>query len=107
MIEKRKKGGQPGNNNSGKNNMARQALQMAIASKGAKKDVVSKMKVLYEIWRVQVEKAMDGDQAATDAIMNRLDGKPFQSIQLTGDEDNPIAISKVERVIVSPTNTDR
>ena len=100
------KGGQPGNNNAGNGQQARHALEMAIKTKGEAKKVISSMQVLYDIWRVQVQKAMDGDQAATNAIMDRLDGKPGQAIMLTGDEDNPIAITAVKRVIVKPEDTD-
>ena len=100
------KGGQPGNNNAGRGQQARQALELAIANNGEDKQVASGMQILYNIWKVQVLKAMDGDQAATNAIMDRLDGKPGQSLMLTGDEDNPVAISRVERVIVKPTNTN-
>jgi len=85
---------------------ARNALEMAIANKGEDKEVISSMQVLYDIWRVQVTKALDGDQAATNAIMDRLDGKPGQSVMLTGDENNPIAIKEVVRTIVKPNDTD-
>lgn len=95
-----------GNKNALKGYQARQALEMAIANGGKDKTVISGMQVLYDIWKVQVAKAMKGDQAATNAIMDRLDGKPGQSIVLTGDENNPVAITQVERVIVKPSNTD-
>ena len=100
------RGGQPGNNNAGRGQQARQALELAIANNGEDKEVVSGLQILYNIWRVQVLKAMEGDQAATNAIMDRLDGKPGQAIMLTGDENNPIAIHRVERVIVKPTNSN-
>ena len=100
------RGGQPGNNNAGRGQQARQALELAIANNGEDKEVVSGLQILYNIWRVQVLKAMEGDQAATNAIMDRLDGKPGQAIMLTGDENNPIAIHRVERVVVKPTNSN-
>lgn len=99
-------GAPKGNKNAVNGQRAKKALEMAIESKGKDKQVISSMQVLYDIWKVQVKKAMEGDQAATNAIMDRLDGRPGQAIMLTGDEDNPVAIARVERVIVKPTNTD-
>ena len=99
------RGGQPGNNNAGTGQQARHALEMAIATKGKAKKVISSMQVLYDIWRIQVDKALGGDQAATNAIMDRLDGRPGQAILITGDEDNPIAITEVKRIIVKPEDT--
>lgn len=87
------------NKNSYKGHKARQALEMAVKNDGADKEVIESMQVLYDIWKVQLAKALEGDQAATNAIMDRLDGKPGQSLMLSGDEDNPI-VTKVERVIV-------
>lgn len=93
--------GAPENNtNSSRGHKARHALEMAVAHNGEDKEVVSSIQVLYDIWKVQIGKAKEGDQAATNAIMDRLDGKPGQSLMLSGDEDNPVAITKVERVIV-------
>ena len=99
-------GAPQGNTNARRGFQARQALEMAIANGGEEKQVAEGMQLLYNIWRVQVAKAMEGDQAATNAIMDRLDGKPGQSIMLSGDEDNPVTIAQVERVIVKPTNTN-
>jgi len=79
------RGGQPGNNNAGNGQKAKQALEMAILHNGEDREVVAGMQILYDIWKVQVLKAMDGDQAATNAIMDRLDGKPAQSIAVEAD----------------------
>ena len=99
-------GAPKGNTNALGGFKARNALEMAIANKGENKEVISSMQVLYDIWRVQVAKALDGDQAATNSIMDRLDGKPGQSVMLTGDDENPIAIREVQRIIVKPKDTD-
>ena len=94
------------NKNAVNGQKAKQALLMAIASKGKDKTVISTMQVLYDIWKVQVKKAMEGDQPATNAIMDRLDGRPGQAIILSGDEDNPITIQEVKRIIVKPKDTN-
>lgn len=57
-------------------------------------------KALDGIARVLVDKALEGEQWAVQEIANRYDGKPAQAIQLTGDPDNPITFSRIERVIV-------
>lgn len=47
------------------------------------------------------------ETAAAREIGDRLDGKPAQAI-VGGDEDEPpIRLEKIERVIVNPDNQDR
>jgi hypothetical protein len=57
---------------------------------------------LDKIARVVVDKALDGEQWAINEIACRFDGKPAQSVELTGDPDNPLAIQRIERAIVRP-----
>lgn len=63
--------------------------------------------------RVLVEVASEGDSAAArvaaaNAILDRGHGKPKQAL-IGGDEDDPAikTISRVERVIVRPADTNR
>jgi hypothetical protein len=76
-------------------------------------DVRLKIKTTELINRVQAY-AM-GELADEDVSSNRLNAiklllnkalPDLQSVEITGDEDNPIAITAIERVIVKPTNTN-
>ncbi len=101
------KGAPTGNNNAGIGRQARHALELALDPDINPDELVSGMRTLVKIWRKQIEQAEnDGSQASANMIVDRLDGRPGQSIVLSGDEDNPIAIRKVERVIVKPTDTN-
>lgn len=51
-----------------------------------------------------LNKAADGDLAAFSLIADRLDGKPAQSMTLSGDENAPIAIMEV--TLVRPSSTE-
>jgi hypothetical protein len=46
-------------------------------------------------------RALEGDVAAMNAVMDRVEGKVPQQIQ--GDPDNPLVIATVMREIVDPT----
>ena len=103
------RGGQPGNTNSATGKDGRRALELALENYGSDqpKEVIGRIATLIKMWQPIIDKAMiEGDLAAMKEINDRLDGKAAQSVSLTGDEDNPIAITRVERVIVKPTNTD-
>ena len=72
-----------GNANSGRREKPfLQALLMEIKSAGA--DGLQ----LRKIARALLDKAMDGDMQAISAIMDRLDGKPMQQVELSGSLDN-------------------
>lgn len=52
-----------------------------------------------------VTEALRGERWAIEEIGNRIDGKPAQAI--VGDDDlPPVRFQKIERVIVSPSDTD-
>lgn len=54
-----------------------------------------------KIW----DKAEEGDLASFKEIADRIDGKAVQPI--SGDDENPLTIiSRIERIIVDPTNKD-
>jgi hypothetical protein len=55
---------------------------------------------------VLMDKVADGDQRALEFVTDRLDGKARQAIDLGGQEDNPLAFTRIERVIVKPTDKD-
>jgi hypothetical protein len=53
-------------------------------------------------------KAEGGDLQAASFIFDRLEGRPAQSVTLSGDENNPLTFfSKVERVLVRSTDKNR
>jgi len=102
-------GAPKGNNNAGIGREARHALELALEHWGMENppEVIGRIKTLIMMWKPIIEKAMvEGDLAAMKEINDRLDGRPHQSVMLTGDEDSPISIRRVERVIVKPKNTD-
>jgi len=50
--------------------------------------------------------AINGDKQAQQEIFNRVDGKYHQSVELSGDEENPIAVTEVVRRIVKAESED-
>lgn len=58
------------------------ALMMEIKAAGS--DNIQ----LRHIARALLDKAIDGDMQAINALMDRLDGKPMQQVELSGSVDN-------------------
>ena len=102
----KKRGGQEGNNNAGKGRIATQALGVALSKGGESEAVSSSIKTLVQIWNAQIALAKEGNPQAAAMIIDRLEGKPGQSLMLQGDEDNPLVIQKVVREIVDANNTN-
>lgn len=50
---------------------------------------------LRQIATTLVEKAIAGEGWAIKEIADRTDGKPFQQIELSGDEENPINVRHI------------
>ena len=46
-----------------------------------------------------VEQAVEGDIKAREEIANRLDGKAAQSVTLSGDEDAPIVVNSLIKLV--------
>lgn len=85
-----------GNQNASK--QWKKSLEKALARLGGT-DVDSGLAIIAD---KVVTAAASGDKDAWKDIADRLDGKPAQSLTLSGDEDNPLnVITKVERVIVN------
>ncbi len=76
-------------------NMLRIAINEATAEGGTK---------LRAVADALVDKAISGDVPAIKEIADRLDGKVPQTHG--GDEENPIAVELIRRVIVRPGNPD-
>lgn len=71
-------------------NMLRVALKEAHEEGGDKLRIIADQLVI---------KAMSGDLQAVKEIADRLDGKPSQQLELSGDPDKPIqTVSRVELV---------
>jgi len=47
-----------------------------------------------------LDKAAEGDLRCLEFVRDTFDGKPAQSVALSGDEDNPIAVTEIVRKIV-------
>lgn len=102
-------GAPKGNTNSATGKEGRRALEFALDNYGSEepKQLIGRVATLAKMWEPIIAKAMvDGDLAAMKEINDRLDGRAAQSLTLSGDEDNPVAVTQVERLIVKPTNTD-
>lgn len=98
-----------GNNNAGNGQQARQALEIAVRriSTGEKNPVIERMEALVKIWEKAIEKATeDGDMQALNAIMDRLDGKPGQAINIGGQADSPLAITEIKHTVVDTRPRD-
>ena len=87
MTEKNKGGAPAGNKNGANARYAKAALEKCLAIKSGQPDLGSTVKfsALIKIWDAMYDKAIDGDTTASNMIMDRLDGKPGQSIDLGPD----------------------
>ena len=61
---------------------------------------------LDAIAKIVVDKALEGEQWAIQEIACRYDGKPAQAVTVSGDPDNPLAITRIERAIVRTNPAD-
>jgi len=81
-------GAKKGNNHAGKGLVAFKALEHALLKHQGQEptgDKVSAFKALVEIWEAQVGKAIDGDTQSATMIIDRLDGRPKQQTEISGD----------------------
>ena len=78
----------------------RTALDMELKAAG------EDHKKLRAIARKLLNEAEDGNMQAIREVADRLDGKPAQAVQHSGEGGGPIQIQRIERVIVDPSNPD-
>ena len=71
-----------GNKNAAKGKAWRDALDYQL--KNYESATVKKKEALREIAKAVVEKALDADMVAVKEIGDRLDGKPAQSVDVSG-----------------------
>lgn len=77
-----------GNNFAGNALIARKALEHSLLKYEGNEpsgEKASKFKALVEIWDTQISKAIEGDNHSATMIIDRLDGKPKQQTEITGD----------------------
>ena len=76
-------GGAPqGNNNAGRGREATAALEKALhqIANEDHSQCIARFQALVDIWKAQIQKAQDGDTVAASMIVDRMEGKPRQSI---------------------------
>lgn len=91
------RGGQPGNDNSTRNRPWSAAIHRACLIVDPKKKR-RKMDLLAE---KLIDAAMKGDVSALKELGDRVEGRPKQQLELSGDSDNPIR-HRIERIIIDP-----
>jgi len=79
------KGGQPGNTNATKSKRWTEAIDKALKQFADKKRKIEMGQALDRIAHNVVKEAIDGDWWAVAEIGNRLDGKPAQSLEISGE----------------------
>ena len=83
-------GGAPfGNKNGAKARLIEQALIREIKQRDL---VAGDGETLRKIAAAQIDRALAGDPMGFDRVSDRLDGKPAQQVQLSGDADEPLRI---------------
>lgn len=75
----KKRGGQIGNNNGGKNKLWSLAIQKAIR----KRSKSEQLEELENIAEVLLNKCMEGDMVALKELGDRIEGKPMQSVEMS------------------------
>lgn len=82
-----------GNRNSEKGKIVRSVIKQRLAERALLAVIVDAM----------LDKAADGDLPAAKEIFDRIDGKAAQSLELSGDSDNPI-VSEIQVKLIKPRN---
>lgn len=73
-----------GNNFAGNALIARKALEHALLDyqgEAPTGDKASTFKALVDIWKVQLTKALEGDNYSASMVIDRLDGKAKQQVE--------------------------
>lgn len=97
-----------GNSNAVRGYEATRALEKALAeeSTGIEGEYVAKFSALVDIWRKQIEMAKEGNPTSAAMIVDRMEGRPKQAMDIGGQEDNPFIVKEITRNIVDPNDTD-
>ena len=89
-------GAPPGNNNLRRGTEWRQSIKRSLARLGKEYDedcLLPYREGLALITDVLVRSAAEGNRWAIEELGNRTDGKPQQSIELSGDPDRPVGVA--------------
>ena len=81
-------GAPKGNNFAGNALIAKKALEHSLLkyqNEEPQGEKASKFNALVDIWDAQIAKAVDGDNYSATMIIDRLDGKPKQQTEISGD----------------------
>jgi hypothetical protein len=78
-----------GNKNAAKSRLVEQAIIRELKQRDLE---AGDGETLRKMAAAQVDKALAGDGLAFDKVADRLDGKPAQQVQLSGDENAPLKI---------------
>lgn len=82
-----------GNKNATKNKVWEETLRRALLANDGEK--------LRSIADKLIERALEGDVSALKEVGDRIDGKPKQQLELSGDEENPL-VTRIVREVVNP-----
>lgn len=89
-----------GNQNAAKAKVWHGAIMRALEKRGGG----DRIKALDELAEKLLEAVANGDLGAIKELGDRIDGKPKQQVEVSGDAENPIAFSEIRRTIVDPSN---
>ena len=95
-------GAPSGNQNAAKAKMWHGAIMRALERRGGG-DKLAALDLLAE---KLLDAVADGDLPAIKELGDRIDGKPKQQVELSGDAENPVTIQEIKRTIVDARNPD-
>jgi hypothetical protein len=95
-------GAQPGNKNAAKGKRVREAILRAIARGGGTVDEGLDKACDRLVGMMKEGTSADDFKWAFEQIANRLDGKPPQAVNLSGEDGGPVQFQRIEIVAVTP-----
>lgn len=93
-----------GNQNAAKAKRWAAAIDRALDRRAKDRGLRDAQEALDQLAEKFLEAVEQGDISAYRELGDRLEGKPAQSVALTGADGGPIKIQKIERVVVDPCN---
>ena len=94
-------GAPKGNTNATKNKPWQAAIERALA----KRSLLAQREAIDELAEKFLQKCDEGDLGALKEFGDRIEGRPAQSMTVSGDEDNPLVIAGGIK-LVRPESTD-